>query len=56
MRNKFNVEAHLDFTRARIVLGRLQSANDLIAIWNLTGPCIEECPSCEKIQKRKNIS
>lgn len=56
MSKKYNVESHLDFTRARIILARLKSVNDLLAIWNLLGPCIEECPPCEKIQKRKNIS
>jgi hypothetical protein len=56
MKNKNNVELHLDFTRARVNLSRIKTAEDLIAIWRMFGPCIEKCPSIEKIQKRKNIS
>lgn len=56
MKNKYNVELHLDFTRARILLGRINTVDELLAIWKIAGPCIEKCPSIEKIQTRKNIS
>lgn len=56
MKNRYSVELHLDFTRARILLGRINTADELLAIWKIAGPCIEKCPSIEKIQTRKNIS
>lgn len=56
MKNKNNVELHLDFTRARVLLSRIQTAEDLLAMWRVFGPCLEKCPPIEKINKRKNIS
>ena len=56
MKQEDNVRMHMDFNRARILLSRIKTADDLIAIWKITGPCMESCPSNEKIQKRKNIS
>ena len=56
VKNKYNIELHLDFTRARILLGRINTVNELMAVWKIAGPCIEKCPSIEKIQTRKNIS
>jgi len=56
MKNSSNIQAHLDFTRARVLLSRIKSVEDLVAIWRITGPCLEKYPYIEKIQKRKNIS
>jgi hypothetical protein len=56
MKNKNNIELHLDFTRARVLLSRIQTAEDLLAMWRVFGPCLEKYPSIEKINKRKNIS
>ena len=56
MKNNNNVELHLDFTRARVLLSRIKTAEDLVAIWKMSGPCLEKCPSIEKIQRRRNIS
>jgi len=56
MKNPISIEMHLDFTRARILLSRIQSVDDLKAIWKITGPCMEKYPTIERIHKRKNIS
>jgi len=56
MKNPINIEMHLDFTRARILLARIKSVEDLVTIWKITGPCLEKYPYIEKIHKRKNIS
>jgi hypothetical protein len=56
MKNKNNVESHLDFTRARVILSRIKTAEDLLIMWRVLGPCLEKCPSIERIHKRKNIS
>lgn len=53
---KDNIQLHLDFTRARVILSRIQTVEDLMCMWRVFGPCLEKCPSVEKISKRKNIS
>lgn len=56
MKPEDKVRLHMDYNRARILLSRLKTVDDLIAMWRISGPCMECCPSLEKIQKRKNIS
>lgn len=50
------IQVHMDYNRARVLLSRIKTVDDLVAIWKIGGPCLEWCPSIEKIQRKKNIS
>jgi hypothetical protein len=45
---------NVDYLRAvKLLSTRLHTAMDLVKYWSICGPCTEECPEIEKIEKRE---
>jgi hypothetical protein len=47
-----NVDINFDYRRAVLLLkDRINTPMDLMKIWAFCGPCKEDCPEIEKINK-----
>ena len=47
--NRKQIESNPDFNRARILLKKFKSPQDLIVYWAFSGPCHWEHPAIEDI-------